>query len=533
MNRIIQAIKEERNRTIFYSVLLTGICIHGSRIFTAYYSHDDVTMRGVGTTYTSGRWFLQVLFKIQTAMLDSAINTKGFLGIMVLALFTLICCILAYGLDLRTKQACILLSCVIVTFPYTASLLSYTYTAPHYLIAAAMSVLAAVLVRGGGTLFCRICRSIGGIVLIGLSMAVYQTSVCVFIAFLALMAFQDSLESEAETWKDFLFKCVRYLSCCAAGCFFYYLSNKAVLAIKGFSMSGYSGLDHMSEFTPRQLLDRVILAYREFFSPATDQNYSFYITRPIRLGYFLALFCFLAFSLSSVLKEVRTKKYGKAVRLSLVAAILPLAVNSMFLSADAASVNIYSLMLFSQVMLYVHLAYALERWMPAPPIGKKFTAGLRRAAYGLISLVLIYVSVYFAYASNDCYTKAAVQQSQTVSYFNRLIARMQSAPGYTPDLPVIYVNEWNKHPEDLWTGFVNGNDYRIAAYQYENIINLYNWEAYMQLWCGYKAPSAPQEVRETYPDMPQVRAMPPYPAQGSIQVINDVLVVKFAEQPYP
>lgn len=359
---------ERKNyRTILFSVFLIGICTHGSRIFTAYYAHDDSIMRGVGGTYISGRWFLQALYKLQMAIMGSSINAKGFLGIAVLALLAVICCIFAYGLGLNTTRSCILLSGVVVTFPYVASLLSYTYTAPHYCLATIMSVIAAVLMQSGSSLRQRICRTAVGIVLLGLSMAVYQTTVCTFIAFLAVMAFKNSLEAESETWKNFILRCIRYLFGCIAGCFFYYLSNKAVLSFKGFSMCSYQGLDHMSEFTPQQLLSRIALAYKEFFWPASDQNYSFYITPPIRFGYYLILLCFISFSLTFIIKEIRAGKYSKAIQLFLIICTVPLAVNSMFLSADTSSTNIYSLMMFSQVMIYVYLIYGLEKLTRTPP----------------------------------------------------------------------------------------------------------------------------------------------------------------------
>lgn len=110
--------------------------------------------------------------------------------------------------------------------------------------------------------------------------------------------------------------------------------------------------------------------------------------------------------------------------------------------------------------------------------------------------------------------------------------RIQSVEGYSPDLPVAYVNEWNKNPGSLWIGFINSDDYRIAAYNYDNIINLYNWESYMQMWCGYMAPRVSQETLSNYLAMPEVQKMPSYPAEGSIKIIDGVIVVKFADNPY-
>lgn len=173
MNRIYRYIKDKSHQMIFAAVFFMGICVHGSRIFAAYYFHDDATMVGVGTTYTSGRWFLQALYKLQMLIMGSSINAKGFMGMVVLALFAVICCMMADGLGLKRKRSLLLLAGIVITFPYMPSILSYTYTAPHYCIAIIMSLAAALLMQGGDSLWQKLLPSSAGIVLLGLSMAVY------------------------------------------------------------------------------------------------------------------------------------------------------------------------------------------------------------------------------------------------------------------------------------------------------------------------------------------------------------------------
>lgn len=56
--------------------------------------------------------------------------------------------------------------------------------------------------------------------------------------------------------------------------------------------------------------------------------------------------------------------------------------------------------------------------------------------------LLAFLNVRFA---NVCYAKETVLQSQTISYYTTLISRIQSVEGYSDELPVIYVNEFNAY----------------------------------------------------------------------------------------
>lgn len=136
-----------RYRTIFISVFVIGLFVHGSRFFTVYLSHDDLTLTGPGTTFTSGRWLLQFLYKFDVKVLGSHINAKGFIAIASFTLLALSCCLIARDLRLKSKRSLILLSAVVVTFPFVTSLFGCTFTATYYYIANLMALVAASLVQ--------------------------------------------------------------------------------------------------------------------------------------------------------------------------------------------------------------------------------------------------------------------------------------------------------------------------------------------------------------------------------------------------
>ena len=60
----------------------------------------------------------------------------------------------------------------------------------------------------------------------------------------------------------------------------------------------------------------------------------------------------------------------------------------------------------------------------------------------------------------------------------------------------------------------------------EEYVNNWAWERFLQRWCGFDPETVDEAEVKTWPE---VQAMPSYPAADSIQVIHDVVVVKFGE----
>ena len=82
--------------------------------------------------------------------------------------------------------------------------------------------------------------------------------------------------------------------------------------------------------------------------------------------------------------------------------------------------------------------------------------------------------------------------------------------------------------KDKWVGksmkeldFLQLNSYERDLQGY---INNWTWDVFLARWCGFAPEMAnPEDVMSR----PEVESMPAYPADGSILVLEDVVVVKF------
>lgn len=130
---------------------------------------------------------------------------------------------------------------------------------------------------------------------------------------------------------------------------------------------------------------------------------------------------------------------------------------------------------------------------------------------------------YFQYA-NQCYLRANLQQSETIAWCNTLISQIKSVEGYNDDFQIAYINRENKDDKTAYQstpiqGIV------LNPYNFDDLYNNYTWRSYMMVWCGFCQP----EISDysVYDNHPAIEAMPSYPDDGSIKIIDNVVVVKF------
>lgn len=524
MNRFYQWLKKKGFLTIIISVFVIGILIHGSRIFTSYYFHDDITLTGSGATYISGRWFLQIVHDFEVWLMGFHVNVKGIAGVIVLSLLAVICCIIANGLNLKKQSNKVLLSAVVVTFPFVTTLLSYTFTSVYYCISIIMALLASILLYKNPFGKHKWCSFLISIVLLGLSMGIYQTSICSFIAFSVLLKIKETLDAKDESWKIFICKCIKYLGVCIGGLLFYLICNKIALHLQNIVLTDYQGLNTMTDLSIESMLHRILFAYKEFLFPSTGKAYSLYFTRSIRYCYRFVLLALFIFVIVFIIREIKKKNLKKALQLLLLFLVAPIAINSVFLTADISKTIIYPMMMFSEVMVFICLISA-EEYINWDVLKCKFV----KAVPIILSLLLIYSSIYFGYVANICYRRVAHQQEQAIGYFNRLITRIQLVEGYQTSLPIAYINELSKNEEaQNYVPIMLNSIYNIVPYNFSSFINLYNWRDYMKIWCGYSPREVSNEEMNRLLKLEGVKNMPSYPNDGSIQIVDNTIVVKFS-----
>ena len=142
---------------------------------------------------------------------------------------------------------------------------------------------------------------------------------------------------------------------------------------------------------------------------------------------------------------------------------------------------------------------------------------------GLATAVLFVAMFMMIYISNAAYLRADMQQQQAISDLTVLTAKIKTLDGYTDNMKVCFVMEGKRDK----TRTTNKEFENITFMPYTNVYpyhNQRNVANFLEHWCGF----APTYVsQKQFKDREEVKAMPSYPDDGSIKIIDDTVVIKW------
>ncbi len=518
---IAKMLKDKRLTLIFISSFVWGIVAHGMAFFYKFSFHDDVlwTVGFAGPeTFGLGRWGLDVMGRLACLLFgDTHSSTPAFNGILTVACIAILLFVLCYRLDIKNKPLIVALSGVMVCFPAITALFGFMYTAPYYFVALMLGLAGAYLFyekKSTGSLI--VCS-----ILMALSVSVYQANIPILMMILLLFMF-DEVYRQEFTWKEYIVLGLKNALICILFMGIYLGFNKVLLAATGLELQTYKGVSSFGMTDPFGYIYRIFCAYKRFLMPAdyiTDRGVSANMF-PWQIRYFhwlliiaslILIFAYIC-RMSGVTKKIQT---------GLIILISPFF--AYFIYFMVGEPEVHGLMTFGEAVLFVVPAYVIERLSDGEAANTDFKEKAAAVA-GKISIVLmLFIAVSFARYANVCYLKAEVMQSDAISYFGTLITRIETTEGYTKDTPVLYINDRNKNDESF-PGETMFDPIYLPPYHRRSLINDFAWEQMMYVWCGFSPVKA-----QTVPDEKAIGEMPSYPDEGSIKMIDGILVVKFAD----
>ena len=147
-------------------------------------------------------------------------------------------------------------------------------------------------------------------------------------------------------------------------------------------------------------------------------------------------------------------------------------------------------------------------------------AAVFRKAVAVVLLVMVVGNIYF---DNTCYLKAEMEQQQAISSMTVLVSRIKSVEGYKDTLPVCFVFT-GKQDKTMPAG---DDFFDVDLVSFDKIIphhNRRNLRNILEHWCAFK----PKYVNQkNFKNLDEVKAMPDYPDDGSIRIIDDTVVIKW------
>lgn len=484
---------------VAYTYIITNNFLTYDSTWNIYSDQDMIT---------SGRQFLTYACGI-----SSFYNLPWLNGILAILYLSLSAVVVVEGLGIESKVGAALSGGLLVTFPAIASTFCYIFTIDGYMLAVLLASLAFLFADRKKWGF------LGGILLLGVSIGIYQAYLSFTIILCILRLLLDVLEK--EDLKEIWAKIWRYIVMGIGAYIFYVVTLKIMLYAKGVELSGYQGTDRVTGVILTDIpagLVEALKSFGRFFMPGN-------VLRSNKLLFIAFCLVLLLAAVMYVIHFCKEKRYKSILRIALT---LGLAVAIPF---GANIVNILSPYTYFHLLLRLpwalFLIFALVLIEIDCKTKKTALEKIWKSGCGLVLICAVLLIGRFCIMANIVGFNMNERYEKTYATCVRIVDRIEQTPGYKTGTKVAILGGFPNHEfyyptditiEDL-AGFF-GADGSVFVSSSEGYAKVF--KHYLNFTVNY----IPAE--EEYPLVftEEFAAMPRFPAEGSIAFIGDVLVVK-------
>lgn len=488
---------------ILLCCVITGVIAHGMMLFSKICFHDDVASFNSNHSTTAlslGRFGLVILRKMCSVIFGSKNYSlpvfNGFISFIFISIFvytitTRIICI-------NNRLNLLLLSSLSVCFPMVTASFGYMYVAPYYFFSFLLTSFSVMPMNSD-----KLYKRMIGMLILSFAISIYQVNIAIAVSLNYIYLINKYYTDDCEYLYNFK-KIILSLIRISISVVLYIILNKIIIYVFDLELANYKNINSYGMTTISDYIFRILQAYKEFFLPDYEAGYNMYV-----FSLYYIHIPVIVLSLFGLIKIFKEKK--KWYEIVVVALIYPLTVNIPFIMVGKEEVH--ALMVYSIIFNFIVISWIVEYLN----VSNRLDNILRCV---LICGMGFYLISYVRF-SNMCYVKANILQSQAINYFNGLVVRIKSVEGYNEEIKIEYVNEYKKKTQE--TSQVYFDDIYICPYDYKSLVNDYSWKEMMSMWVGFSP-----VIDNSIPDSDiRVQEMPAYPEEGSIKVVDDILIVKF------
>ncbi|MBQ6274017.1 MAG: glucosyltransferase domain-containing protein [Oscillospiraceae bacterium] len=481
------------DRLPFCSAFFAGLLAHGFAFANMLLNSDEISsLFGKGMTVASGRWGLEL-----SSLLFPDVSMPWIFGLFSLLMLSAAACLLLRIFQIRSPLLGCVLAALVTVFPAQTATFSYMFTAPSFALAFLLATAAVWLTE-------RESRAgwLGALLLLLLSVSIYQAYIAVASSFFVLRMLQKLLKDEGSA-KEILLFGLKRLALLALTLGLYYLSIHIALYFYGGRFENY-GVER-----ERSMLFRIAVAYSAFLHTFT-RGYFHYVR-----GLFSQILHALCLGLTAFVCLrwlLRCRDLGKALLFLLCLLLFPLSMYCIYLIAETGV--IHAMVLYSFISVYVFAVLAAERLEgPRAP-----------AARRLLALCLALVALGNCYFANAFYLKLHLRYENAYALYTGLAAQIRQTPGFDGNTKLAILGSAG----DGLYGIEELDELDLIG-KAEDLANVYTREQLVRRFVGFDVPFADEEERAALQRDPRVLEMPVYPAYGSVQLIDGYIVVRLGD----
>lgn len=487
----------------FWVALVSGMLTH-----LYMFTNNFLTWDGVINSYTeqelasSARPFLVYLTGY-----SSNFNLPMVIGTLSVLFLSFTAVALVETFELKNTLSIVFTSLLVVTFPTVVGTFCYLYTADGYMLAYLFSVLCFLWAER------RKWGWIPGGILLALSIGTYQAYLSVTVTLCILQLLLCLLEE--EKWQRIWQKIGRYALLGVSGYAEYLLSVKIMLALKQIELSGYSGTDRVTGVVLSDIPKGIVAAYRNFFGFGLSGNVLSTNLLMKAAFYILIVLCIVIY-IVTLFRKKRIQSFYRVGMIVLLVALIPL--GGTIYCVVYPDIFVYILLRMCWVLYFVFALVLLERYA-------------KQAYVQWVGLIATFLMVFnFYLMSNIVYFNMNEKYEKSYALAIRIADRIEQMEEYHPWMKATFVGaqpDYNKYPTTESTleqlqGYypAKGDFFLNSADKYYEFLSNY--------LCISLAETEKEEEKAVL-ENPIVEQMGTFPAADSIQVIDDILVIKMSQ----
>lgn len=524
MKNLGQNLKKEIEKSEVISFLLvffTGLITY-YQMPSAWLTNPDGVWnsiyfrQGHGGEKKNGRLFQIVVDKLRMNMVTPVLTT-----VVCILLLALTACIVCRIFESKNVIVNVLIGMILIFVPCTSSSLTYYYCSDSFMLALFCVVLGVYLIRK----YPSIKSSIAAIILFGSSLYLYQAYICVVFVLAVLLLVKDILENE-KTFKETRIHFGYCVATSGIAAVLYAISFKLLQIVLHMEVRTDRGMDFKNLFGENGLFTLIQEAYINFYQYFFGNrllNNTFGDRNLINL---LVFAVGIAVIIAGFIKNKLWKNAAKTVALGIGILVLPLAAEA--ITVMSPKVDEYGptgiIMIPTMAFFYIFVLV----------IGKNLTEKMQLRFFGVASYVVVILFLWNSVVfTNLCINSMKWNLNKAETVADLMLEEIIEEVGYESgtkllvagsmedgNFPSLY--EW---PTDAIQG--SSASYGFMWDTYTGNENC--WVEFMRQYKGVQFTVCDQAEYESLLSDKEYQAMPLFPAEGSVKVFGDTVVVKMSD----
>ncbi|MEI3434742.1 MAG: hypothetical protein BHW09_05840 [Clostridium sp. CAG:245_30_32] len=461
----------------------------------------------------AGTWEIQLgRFGIKYInLLRFGLVNKFLIILISLAFLALAVVFITRTFEIKNKIVIVIVSIIVAIAPQFTETYFFIYCADAYCFAFLTASLTIFFLKKAEK---KKWNYIIAIICTILTCSMYQAYLGVILGLTVIYAIDQLLKN--RDIKQVILNALKNTVVIGAGVILYYVILKIILAVLETSLASYKGANGLGLNTIKKLPESIFNAYKDFyrfFFTNKIINNTYYNRIKINLVIFVISFIGLIINLAKMDKD---KKLLKIALIGIAIICFPIAVNIMNLVAPETKINLVTGPGIITSIVFLAVIYnKLEDTLVSNIV-----------KYMYIILILILANTYVI---ENTFTYMCRQETYRNYYTiaSDIYSKATELDEYSADKKWLFSNVIKFKARDLerTNGFISSdnetwNNYNGLAQNY----------GFFDKYLGIKIKICTRDEYNKIVNSEEFKNMPIYPNNGSIKIINNIIVIKISDK---